>query len=211
MYKINNKFVRMLQTKVRDKETKTEDLQTTLYKLGEYIVSEIIGNEFVEEEIITTPLEHKYKGLVIMEPKIVVMSTRDDYDYFASGISHSLVNCISGYMDFGDNRGLDTYSSPVRAVELPEIGTGEFVDTVIIAKSVLATGCTAISLLRKAIEKYIPSNIIICSVFYSEEGIRDIKRELRKCKIYVCGEPDTLNKNGFLIPGIGDIDERLKI
>lgn len=211
MYKIDNKFVKMLQTRVRDKKTSPEDLQTVLYKLGEYVSTEIIANEFVEDETIVTPLEEKYEGLVIMKSKIIIISTKDDYRYFASGIYDSLDNCERGYMDFGDMRGSETLSSQIRSISLPDINKGETIDTVIIAKSVLATGCTAISLLRKTIEKFMPKNIIIASVFYSKQGIKDLKKEIKNCKIYVCGEPDALNNDGMLIPGIGNIDERIKI
>lgn len=72
----------------------------------------------------------------------------------------------------------------------------------------MPTGCTAISLLRKAIEKYDPQKVIVAAVFHSEQGIKDIKAEMRNCKIYICGHSDDLNKVGLLEPGVGDIDRR---
>lgn len=145
-----------------------------------------------------------------MNPKIIIISTRDDYDNFAQGISGTMEDSLRGYMDFGGLRGKEALSSPVRAMELPKVKHHEIVDTVIVAKSVLATGCTVVNLLRKAIEMYDPKNIIVASIFYSNEGIRDLKIEVRDCKIYVCGKPDALNKDGMLIPGVGNLDERLK-
>lgn len=210
MYKIDNPFITLLQTRVRDKETKAEELQQTLYKLGEYVASEIISHEFVKQESITTPLNKEFQGLIMLQPKVMVISTKDDYEFFAAGISDNIKNCLRGYMDFGGLRGTDTLSSPIRAVSLPDTKKGEVVDTVIVAKSVLATGCTAISLLRKAIEKYMPNNIIVASVFYSEQGSVDLKMELPRCKIYVCGQPDSLNSDGMLLPGVGNLDSRTK-
>lgn len=210
MYIIDNPFISMLQTRVRDRETRVEDLQQTLYKLGEYIVTEIIGNEFVKEESITTPLNLQFQGLTMIQPKVMVISTKDDYKYFAAGISDNIGTCLRGYMDFDGLRGAETLSSPIRSIVLPDIKRGESISTVIIAKSVLATGCTAISLLRKVIEKYMPDRIIIASVFYSKQGIVDLKMEMPKCKIYVCGQADSLNKNGMLLPGVGNLDNRIK-
>lgn len=109
-----------------------------------------------------------------------------------------------------EGRGKEALSSPVRAMELPKVKDYEMVDMVIVAKSVLATGCTAIHLLKKSIEKYNPKDVVVASIFYSNQGIKDLKMEVRNCKIYVCGEPDSLNKDGMLVPGVGNLDERLK-
>lgn len=210
MYKIDNLFVNMLQTKVRNKRTVPEDLQKSLLKLGEYVASEIIGCEFVKTEVIITPLNEEYQGLVALQPKIMVISTKDDYNYFSKGISNNLPNCIMGYMDFGGARGKMALNSEIRAIYLPDTKNGEIINTVIIAKSVLATGCTAITLLKKAVEKYDPINIIVASVFYSQQGIIDLQNSEHRCKIYVCGDPDYLNSDGMLVPGVGNLDNRLK-
>lgn len=101
MHRIDNPFVKMLQTKIRAEESTNKDIKDSLYKLGEYIGEEIIGQEFVKEEIITTPLDIEYEGLVMMNPRVVILSTRDDYNNFAEGISSSIENSLRGYMDFG--------------------------------------------------------------------------------------------------------------
>lgn len=209
MHKIENLFVTMLQTKVRKKQTGSEELKEALFQLGEYMCTEIIGNEFLESECVITPLDEQFHGLIMIQPKTMIISTKDDYEYFAAGISKNLNNCLRGYMDFAGLKGVQTLSSSIRSVSLPEINNGEIIDTIIIAKSVLATGCTAISLLKKAIEVYNPSNIIVASVFYSNQGVLELKMKMPKCKIYVCGDADSINKDGMLVPGIGNLDKRL--
>ncbi len=210
MYRIDNPFVTMLQTRVRDKETKVDELKQTLYKLGEYVAMEIIGHEFVKEDLITTPLEQQFHGLIMAQPKAMVISTKDDYENFALGISDNIGDCLRGYMDFNGIRGVEALSSPIRAISLPEIRAREVINTLVVAKSVLATGCTAITLLRRAAEKYMPNKIIVASVFYSDQGILDLKMEMPKCKIYVCGQADSLNKDGMLLPGVGNLDTRIR-
>lgn len=66
------------------------------------------------------------------------------------------------HMDFV--RGKDALSVPVRSVVLPDILMGKQLD-IVIAKAVIATGCTAISLVKKAYEKYMPKVIIITVLF----------------------------------------------
>ncbi|OAA83278.1 uracil phosphoribosyltransferase [Clostridium ljungdahlii] len=210
MYKIDSSFVKILQTKVRNKKTTPKDLQNALLKLGEYVASEIIGREFVKSEIVTTPLDEEYQGIVMLKSKIMVISTKDDYNYFAEGISNNMPGCIRGYMDFGGARGRMALNSEIRSMCLSETKKGEMINTVIVAKSVLATGCTAITLLKKAIEMYDPINIIVASIFYSQQGILDLQNNEHRCKIYVCGDPDSLNNDGMLVPGVGNLDNRVK-
>ena len=85
------------------------------------------------------------------EELTVVVSSLDDYEYFGFGIAKSLANVKRGYIDFEGRRGIEALTHQVRSITLPDANN---VKTVIIAKSVLATGCTAISLARKAMEKY---------------------------------------------------------
>lgn len=141
-----------------------------------------------------------------------MISTRDDYYNFGKGIAQNFENPLRGYMDFGGLRGLEALSGPYLAIELPNVSSGRNVDNLIIAKSVLASGCTAIALAQKAIEKYRPKNIIIASIFYSEVGIREVLRDIYPTpSIIVVGEPDELNADGFLSPGVGNLDERMSL
>lgn len=170
---------------------------------------QIIGDEHTYSSVVTTPMNLNFEGLRIMQNLTAIVSTRDDYKYFASGIASPFEGVIRGFMDFGGLRGPEALTSPIRAIDLPEIKRGQFVKTLIIAKSVLATGCTAIHLARKAIEAYNPQRIIIASVFYSDRGISDVSLDLPQSKIYVFGNPDVLNEDGMLIPGVGNLDTRL--
>lgn len=45
-------------------------------------------------------------------------------------------------------------------------------------KAVLATGCTAMHLTKSAIKKCMPRNVVIFSIFYTEEAIAELRREL---------------------------------
>ena len=85
------------------------------------------------------------------------------------------------------------------------------VDSVIIAKAVLATGCTAIVLAKRAIEQYNPKELIIATAFHSKEGVAELKEVFPQAKLILLGKPDILEKsNGFLMPGVGNLDERIR-
>lgn len=208
---IKNKYIPVLETKIRDTNTTGEELKKSLIELGTIVGQEICADNILSGVIVNTPMEATYSGVKVDESKeYVVISTKDEYEYFANGIARQLNGCNRGYMEFSGNRKEDEFCAPIRSIDLPEIKTGKPVEYIIIAKSVLATGCTAISLAKKAIEKYMPNGIIIASAFYNERGVLELKKELPHAKIYVCTDPDEINADGMLLPGIGNLELRLK-
>ncbi len=203
--------MQLLETTIRDKETPTEKLRESLYKLGQIMGAEILGQCTLSPKNIITPLLSPFSGFQQQKDTgiSIIISTKDDYQYFATGIAEGFQSTYQGYLDFGDVRGENIFSSPLRALELPEILSEQPIKRVIIAKSVIASGCTAISLARTTLSKYFPEELIIVAPFYSQKGIDELQTELKNAKIYVAFGPDNLNENGLLVPGIGNIDKRI--
>jgi uracil phosphoribosyltransferase len=209
---VNNGYAQILETKIRDESTSEGELKESLFKLGAIVGQEICVDNFLSDVTVKTPMEATYSGVKIDESKeYVVISTKDEYEYFALGIARQISDCYRGYIEFIRGEGKNDSCAPIRTISLPEIKTGKPVEYVIIAKSVLATGCTAISLAKKALEKYMANGIIIASVFYSERGVLELKKQIPHAKIYVCTSPDKINDEGMLLPGIGDIDLRMSV
>lgn len=213
LYKqVNNRYIQVLETKIRDQNTSVEELKKSLLELGTLVGQEICADNMLSDVIVNTPMEATYSGVKIDESKeYVVISTKDEYEYFANGIARQLDSCNRGYMEFSRGKKEDEFCAPIRAMDLPDIKTGKPVEYVIIAKSVLATGCTAILLAKKAIDKYMPKGIIIASAFYSISGVLELKNQVPHAKIYVCMDPDDINAEGMLLPGVGNLDLRLKV
>lgn len=208
---VNNKYLNMLVTKIRNQETKKEELRENLYHMGYALGSSICEDMLLTKAVICTPMGIEYIGQKVDDSfNNIIISTKDDYLYFAAGVSKSICCQYNGYIDFNGARGESTYSEPIRCIELPDVLNGKPVGNVIIAKSVIATGCTAISLAKKALEKYCPKNLVIVSVFHSQNGIDELKQALPHAEIYVGTDSDKIDKNGMLIPGIGNIDSRTK-
>jgi uracil phosphoribosyltransferase len=207
---IDNPYAKVLLTDVRDIETHKEDLCSRLYELGRLTSEAIIGENLVSSKEVTTPMGQTFNGFALPRTTTVVISTRDDYEYFAEGVRSGFPNSHKGYMDFRGERGQEALQSKRRAIEFPALKPGELVDTLIIAKSVLATGCTAVTLTRSAVAKYQPRKIIVASVFYSRQGIEELLLDIPNVdKIYTHGSPDMLNDEGMLVPGVGNLDFRM--
>lgn len=208
--KIDRKFIMALQTTIRSAKTEVEYLKTSITKIGEKIGEEIINEDMMNETIIETPMGEMFEGYQINQSVNIIYSTKDDFSYFAAGIKMVIPNCLQGYLDFGGVRGQKALTQPIRSASHPNVPKHTVIENVIIAKSVLATGCTAISLAKNINEKYSPKNLIIATAFYSDLGILELKQEIPNIKsIYVVGEADILDPDGMLVPGLGNIDKRL--
>ena len=203
--------MKLLETAIRNKETSVEELRQSLLDLGRMMGDEILGQRSLSSKSILTPLRSIFNG-VESKPDdgiTVVLSTKDDYAYFANGIAEGCSSVYRGFIDFDGARGEAVYSSPYRSMNLPEIKPTLSVKRVIIAKSVIASGCTVITLAKTAVSKYYPEELIIAAPFYSKQGVAELQAELRNAQIYVAFGPDQLNSDGMLIPGVGNIDTRL--
>lgn len=204
---MSDKYAIALRNEIRDVNTDSDKLKDLLYKLGNGVGQKIAEKYFLIERKVVTPMKEEHTGCHISNQEMVVVSTKDDYQYFGNGVAAVFPNVSRGFMDFSGVRGEDALTCPLREINLPDKND---VEAVIIAKSVLATGCTAITLAKRAVEKYNPNYLIIASVFYSEQGIEDIKKSCKGVKIFVIGEPEKLRYDGMLVPGFGNLDERLK-
>lgn len=195
-----------LKNSVRDVNITSDTLKDNLYVLGDFVGKAIIEQFFIEERTIKTSLGETVKGECISSKAVAVISTKDDYRYFGEGVSKVFPNVVRGYIDFAGERGKAALTCPLREITLPD---KEDVEAVIVAKSVLATGCTAITLAKRAVEKYNPKYLIVASTFYSEQGIEDLEKSCRHVEIFTIGNCDELREDGMLTPGIGNLDERL--
>lgn len=200
----------MLETKIRDCSSSKTELQESLYDLGYLIGIQVCNDCFLYDKKIQTPMECDFYGKTLIEDNNVIISTRDDYLYFAAGIAKSIKCNYQGFIDFNGSRGENIYRSPIRTIELPDITNGKPIENVIIAKSVVATGCTAITLAKKAFEKYMPRRLTIVSYFYSQNGIDEISTALPNADIYVNEKDESIDASGMLTPGVGNIDLRIK-
>lgn len=201
----------LLETRIRNKATSSAQLRKDLFDLGCIMGEEILGQCKLSPKQVFTPLLSLFHGVESHDDNgiTVIISTKDDYSYFAQGIAKGCDSTYRGYIDFDGARGQEVYSSSYRSIDLPEINPSLSVKRVIIAKSVIASGCTAITLAKTALTKYFPEDLIIVAPFYSQQGVNELQAELRKAKIFVAFGPDQLNGDNMLVPGVGNIDSRL--
>lgn len=209
IYQLTTSYVKAQAAVVRSSASTSLQIQKAIQALGEEIGKQIVERYYLAPAEIQTPMKAIIRTLMPRYPVSVVITTKDDFLYFGNGIARIVDNCLRGYMDFEGRRGLQALDSPIRSIELPD-AKAEPVDSLIVGKSVLATGCTAISLTKVAFQKYMPNRTIIAAAFYSQTGLRELRREFPQAEVFLIGEPDEIGSDGMLTPGVGNLDARTR-
>ena len=203
---VNDADFEILLSAVRDEQTDPDVLRSALRQLGEIAGLRIARKWFSSKRELMTPMRQPYLGIVQEDVNVCVVSTRDDFQHFGFGVASRFPGCLRGYLDLHGRRGIDALRSPIVSHQLPP-KRGD-VDAVIVAKSILATGCTAMRLLDATKKAYAPDRIIVTAVFHSQKGLREVLEANSVCEAVFFGEPDDLDGNGMLIPGVGNLDSR---
>ncbi len=205
---IETAYCQSQKSTIRSAKTPPEILAKSIKNLGEEFAKTIIEKYHLSEKKIQTPMEHSIDALMPDYLRSVVITTKDDFLSLGTGISQKLENVLNGYMNFEGRRGPEALDSMVRDMDLPN-SKDEPVTNLIIGKAVLATGCTAISLTKEAVRKYLPRRVILVSIFYSKRGVSEVLGEIPNADIFLINGSDDINEDGMLIPGIGNLDQRL--
>lgn len=205
---IDNQYASSQKSIIMSSESESEQLRAAVYRLGEELGRKLVELYFLEPTEIRTPMKASVLRSLPKMPLCSIVTTRDDFEYLGKGIACVLDNSIMGYMDFEGQRGVQALNAEITHMELPQ-PIGQHVDTLVIGKAVLATGCTAIHLAKTALIKYLPRRIVISSLFYSEQGVSELIHELPNADLVLVGEPDNIDDNGMLVPGVGNLDKRL--
>ena len=204
---ITGSQVERLKNVIRDSRTSATIIRSAITSLT-HILSQEMHKPDVVERNFTTPMGIQTSGEILSFPVRVVVTTRDDRDSMGEALSIAFGSCALGCMDFEGRRALEALNQPVRHASLPIVDRS--IDTLIVGKVVLATGCTAITLTKTAQANYSPNRVFICSLFYSEQGISDLRSDFPDADIFLTGNPDKIQPDGMLVPGVGIIDKRIR-
>lgn len=206
--RVKSRYCDYLAGIIRDQRSTPEQLRKALGELGAELGRHVLASHYLQPSVVTTPVNDQIEVLTLSSDTTLVVTTKSDLESFGSAAAEVLSPARLGYMNFEGRRGLQALNSPIREMEIPDLGAR--VKTLVVAKSTLATGCTAISLTQTALEETTPDRLIIITVFHSLEGLQELQEAFPDAIVYCIGEPDTIDSNGMLHPGIGLLDERVE-
>ncbi len=205
--RLKSTYADLLSGRIRDRNSSpkevTDALMATGFELGRAI-AEILP---IESSPIVTPMGDSIEAVTFPESWNLVVTTKQDSNTLGYALRCAIGNAYLGFIDFGRYRGQDVLSAPVREISFPAVLPP--IQNVIVGKTVLATGCTAISLVRYALEKTGADKLIVATAFYSIEAIGELRSEFPNVTVVCVGNPDRLDENGMLRPGVGLIERRV--
>ena len=80
---------------------------------------------------------------------------------------------------------------------------------IIVLDPMLATGNSSIAAINLILNKGVGvNNIFLVSLLAAPEGLKNIQKTHKKLRIFTCQIDKKLNKNKFIVPGLGDAGDR---
>ena len=198
---IQSSFIDYKLTILRNKKTPNSLFRQTMDETSYLIAAEVLKHLKYKKTIIQTPLI-KTKGKDLSKLVVIVPILRAGLG-LVEGFVKLLPKAEKGHI--GLYRDEQTYKPVEYLFKIPKVKNKIFV----VLDPMLATGNSsieAINLIKNSGVKI--SNIKFVSLLAAPEGIENLKKAYSKLHIFTCSVDKMLNKNKFIVPGLGDAGDR---
>ncbi|MEN8192621.1 MAG: uracil phosphoribosyltransferase [Bacteroidota bacterium] len=197
---IDNPLIQRDITYLRNVETKEYQFRLAVRRIA-YILASEISKEFAVSEIkVETPLEitegFKLSKQIVLVP--VLRAGLSLVNSFIEMIPQAKVGHIGLQRDEKTLQPVDYYYKAPKHLEI---------STVIILDPMLATGGSA-SAAANFLKERGARELIMANLIASPEGVKKLQSDHPDIKIYTAALDRELNKNGYILPGLGDAGDR---
>ena len=198
---IKSPFLEYKLTILRDKKTTNSLFRQTMNEISYLIAAEVLKYLKYKRVSVQTPLT-KTLGKDLSKTTVIVPILRAGLGLI-EGFIKFLPDAEKGHI--GLYRDEQTYRPVEYLCKLPRIKNKDF----IVLDPMLATGnaaIEAINLIKRS--GVVLSNIKLVSLLAAPEGIQNIKKHHKGLHFFTCSIDMKLNKNKFIVPGLGDAGDR---
>jgi uracil phosphoribosyltransferase len=198
---IKSSFIEFKLTVLRNKKTSNSLFRQTMNEISYLIAADVLQHLKYKKINIQTPLI-KTTGLLIVKPPIIVPILRAGLG-LVEGFVKFLPDVEKGHI--GLYRDEQTYQPVEYLCKLPKIKN----KIIFVLDPMLATGnssSAAIDLIKDKGAKM--SNIKLVSLLATPEGVKNLSKKQKGLHIFTCSLDKSLNKNKFIVPGLGDAGDR---
>lgn len=193
---------------IRDKNTNAEVFRNAVHRLT-YLLFYTATQDLETEEVTTvTPVAECKTQVLRKDVKIILAPILRAGLIFSDIASDILPNASIRHIGmYRDEKSL----TPVWYYDKTPIVFDEPEKTVVfILDPMIATGNSALDCIKLFVGKKIPiKNIRFVSLISAPEGLSKIRQYYPDIKITTAHIDETLNKNGYIIPGLGDAGDRI--
>ena len=189
-------------TNLRNKNTSISEFRQNAHALSHIIAQEALSHIETQTITIQTPIDTT-TGLQIKTEIMLIPILRSGMSMLLPFLDY-FKNAKIGVI--GLKRDEKTHIAHKYYQNFPKISKSE---TVIILDPMIATGSTGIATLKILTGLGVKEKkIIFASIINSIDGINAIKLEFPEVRILQAGIDNKLNKDKFIVPGLGDFGDR---
>jgi uracil phosphoribosyltransferase len=198
---IKHPLVQHNLTRLRDRRTAPQEFRRILSEVAALIIYEATRSFAVKAVSVTTPMA-RARGSVLRREVILVPVLRAGLgmmDSILQLIPHARVGFI----------GLKREEKSLRALFYHKSLPRDLTDfEVILIDPMLATGGSAVSAMELLTELG-AKQVRLVNLVAAPEGIQKVHSHFPNLPIFTAAIDQKLNRNGFIIPGLGDAGDRL--
>ena len=188
-------------TILRNKKTSNSLFRQTMNEASYLIAAEVLKHLQYKKISVQTPLT-KTTGVNLAQQVILVPILRAGLGLL-EGFVKFLPDAEKGHI--GLYRDEQTYEPVEYLFKLPKTKNKK----VLVLDPMLATGNSSIAAINLIKNKGVKvKDIFLVSLLAAPEGIKNLQKNHRALHIFTCKIDAKLNKNKFIVPGLGDAGDR---
>lgn len=204
VYIIDHPYAQHVLTKLRDVKTSSLEFRKGLVKLGRIVGYELAKTFPKREVVIRTPLGEA-KGLVLEDlDKVVIVEVLRAAMPLVEGLLKAFPEAKIGVVAAKRREEGGVIDVDIYYTRIPEVNG----HVVVVADPMLATGATLSSAIREVLKRGSPKRLIAVSVIATPVGIERVLSTCPSAEVYAVAIDEVLNKDGFIVPGLGDAGDR---
>lgn len=189
-------------TKIRDKNTSSEDFRTYLSEIAIFLGVDATRDLSIAPHNIETPLEGMEGVRLASDSPLIVPILRAGLA-LSEGLHRLLPQADNGHV--GLYRDEETKKPVEYLVRLPK----NLKRPVFVTDPMLATGHSMIKTLDILVERGVDlKDLSIITLLCAPEGLKELRRFYPDIKVYTAAIDSHLNDNAFIVPGLGDAGDR---
>ncbi|WP_424725973.1 uracil phosphoribosyltransferase [Methanobacterium sp.] len=201
--KVDHLLVQDIITSIRESEISRSNFRDYMIELGRFLSYEFADTLEKNSISIKTPLGIS-EGTIIKDKKnIVVINVLRAAIPLVEGIMKVFTESECGVIGAW-REDVEPFKVNLNYLRIPSLDN----KIVIVADPMLATGNTMNMILDEIKKLGTPKRLVLLTVISSEEGIKSLFKSHPDIEIYTCALDKEVNKEGYIIPGLGDAGDK---
>lgn len=195
---------------LRSKHNDAKTVRTLIAEISSLLAYEATLNSLTTQSTSTseTPIGSPYDLLSVSPSRLCLVPVLRS----GLGMTESFLDVLPAATEV-HHLGLFREENTLSAVEyynkLPHPSSAGHVDTAFIVDPIIATGNTACAAIQ-IMKEWGVKKIVFSCILASKEGLDRVSKEWPEGVTFIVGAVDEqLNKDGFIVPGVGDVGDRL--